>query len=191
MLENIKQLNWVDLLVLILLIRIGYITFKTGFSLEIFKFTGTIVAIYFACHYYSRISGFLSNQLFQGEATGLDFLNVVIFSLLAGLFYFIFVIIRALFALVIRIEAVSLLNRWGAFFIGMVRGLFFVGMLLFILSLSNISYLKNSVFVSYSGLKLSRLTPRVYTSLWNSIASRFVNEAAFNKDPFEVVQYTQ
>ena len=56
--DSLKQINWVDIFAVILLIRVCYISIKTGFLTEIFKLLGTVCAILLACHYYVRVSIF-------------------------------------------------------------------------------------------------------------------------------------
>jgi len=179
-LDFYKQLNWVDIFVIILLIRIFYVALKNGFSTEIFKLLGTICAIYLACHYYIRAGSFLSNFTPLKEEVWLDFLKFVSFFILAFFGYFLFVIIRTTFTFLIRMEAISLLNRWGAFILGIARCALFTSLLFFTINLSNISYLKNSLSDSLSGPVLVKLSPKVYTSLWKNLMFRFTGKGALN-----------
>ena len=184
--SQLKQLNWVDIFVAIILIRIAYIAVKTGFPTEIFKLLGIFSAIYIACHYYVSMGDFLSSFLpLKGEAW-LNFLNILVFFILAFLGYFVFVIIRVVFGILIRMEAISLLNRWGAFILGLVRWSLSVSLLFFIFTISNIGYCKNSLSNSFSGPKLIQLTPKVYTFLWDNLISRFTGKQGFNKAVSEV-----
>ncbi len=182
----LKSINWVDIFVVILLTRICYVAVKTGLPTEIFKLLGTICAIYLACHYYIRVSNFLNNYLHLKGEGGVDFLNFLAFLALASLGYFIFVIIRGVFVKLIRMEAVSLLNSWGSFILGIGRFCLFASLLFFILTISNIGYLKHSLTDSFSGPKLFKLAPKVYTSLWDNLMSRFIDKEAFNKSILEV-----
>jgi uncharacterized membrane protein required for colicin V production len=184
-LDYLKQLNWVDIFAAILLIRICYIAVKTGFSIEISKLLGTICAIYLACHYYIRLSNFLKHSvsLFGAEV---NVLNFFVFSVLAFLGYYVVVIIRMVFSTLVRVEAVSLLNRWGAFILGIVRFCLFTSLIFFTIAISNISYLENSLSDSFSGPLLVKLAPRVYVCLWDKLMSRFMNKEAFNKEVSEV-----
>ncbi len=182
----LKHINWIDIFVVILLIRICYVAIKTGFPTEVFKLLGTVLAIYLACHYYVRAGNFLNNHLpLEGELWA-GFLNLLAFLALAGLGYFVFVITRVVFMILIRMEAISLLNRWGAFLLGIARFCLLTSLLFFIMTISNIGYLKNSLTNSLSGPRLFELAPRVYTSLWDNLMSRFIDKEAFNKAVLEV-----
>ena len=180
MFDCLRRLNWVDIFVVILLIRIGYISLKTGFSVEIFKLLGTVCAIYLACHYYIRAGSLLGSFTPLKAESWIEFLNFISFFILAFSGYFIFAIIRTIFNILIKMEAISLLNRWGAVGLGIARGGLFASLLFFTVSLSNISYLKNSLSNSLSGSTLLKLTLRVYSSLWNNLMFRFTGKEAFN-----------
>ncbi len=51
LLNIIKQLNWVDIFVLIVLLRTAYISRKAGLPREFFKLLGTVLAIYLSLHF--------------------------------------------------------------------------------------------------------------------------------------------
>lgn len=185
-LDYIKQLNWIDIIVVILLIRIVYIAVKTGFTIEVFKLLGTVCAIYLACHYYLRVGIFL-NSYFSLKGVGWgNFLNFIVFFALAYLGYLAFVIIRLVCTILIKMEAVSLLNRWGALILGIVRWGLFSSLLLFLVVISHNGYLKNSLSNSLASTLFVKLTPKVYQTVWTGLISRFANEEAFNKAVFAV-----
>ena len=181
----LKQVNWIDIFALIVLFRISYIAVKTGFPAEIFKLFGTVLAIYLSCHYYIKLSILLDNFLPAKSESAINFLNLLVFVALACLGYFIFVVIRVVFRQLIKMEAVSILNRWGAYIFGLIRWGLFTSLLFFIITLTNIGYLKDSLSDSLMGSQLIKLAPRVYSSLWNSIVSHFEDEKQFNQQVFK------
>jgi uncharacterized membrane protein required for colicin V production len=61
--DVINRLNWIDLVFVILLIRTGYVAVRNGFLVEIFKISGTILAIYLGCHYYAFLAAFFHSRL--------------------------------------------------------------------------------------------------------------------------------
>ena len=180
----LKQVNWIDNFAVILLFRIIYIAVKTGFPDEIFKLFGTVLAIYLSCHYYIKLSILLDNFLPAKSESAINFLNFLVFVALACLGYFIFVVIRAVFRLLIKMEAVSLLNRWGACIFAVIRWGLFTSLLFFIITITNIGYFKDSLSNSLLGPQLIKLAPRVYSGLWNSIVSHFEDEKQFNQQVF-------
>ena len=182
----LKQLNWVDIFTVILLFRICYIATRQGFISEIFKLIGTITAICFACHYYTRLSNLLNIHLSLNSQTGLGILEFFSFIILASIGYLIFVILRVVFSVLIKMEAISYLNRWGAILFASLRWALFSSLLFLIFLVSDISYLKNSLNDSYSGVRISKIAPSVYLILWNSLIYRFAYEDAFNQKVLDI-----
>lgn len=174
-----QQINWVDVLVAILLVRSCYLGFKNGLFIEFFKTLGTISAIYFAMHYYTLFSDLLGNR-FKIEKIPLEFLDFIVFVILAIVSYGFFVGLRYSLSRFIKTEVVPLLNKWGALFIGLVRGLFLVSLVAFMLLISTVGYLKDSVNNSYSGKRLIKVATSTYSFLWNSIFSKFMPNEKFN-----------
>lgn len=185
LLDIIKRFNWVDIFVLILFIRIGYISMKCGFITEIFKLFGTILAIYLSLHYSAIISGFVQNRL-PVKAINPEFIYFLSFSLLAFLGYIIFVLLREAFSNFIKMEAIPRLNKYGGLTLGVIRWVFLTGLIIFILTISGPSYFKNSVVKSYCGITGFNIAPATYSVLWNNIMSKFMVNEKFNNTVIEI-----
>lgn len=181
LLNIVKQFNWVDIVVVILLFRIAYVATKNGLPLEIFKLLGTVLAIYLALHYYTGLSDWIGGRLpVAQEKTPLEFLDFIVFIILAILGYLIFVLLRSIFYRFIKMDAVPRLNKWGGLVLGIIRGFLTVGLVVFMLAISSIGYLKNSVDESYSSSRLLKIAPTTYTGLWNNFMSKFMSKEKFN-----------
>lgn len=189
-LTNLKRLNWVDVFFVILLIRIAYIATKTGFPIEASKLLGTISAIFLACHFYSKLSSLLGHN-FNFYKYQMEFFNLIAFLLLAILGYLIFVLLRMAMGFLIKMEAVSLLNRWGALILCIFRGALFSSLLLLIMIIANNSYINKSIVESPLGSRLYKITPAVYSSVWDNIVSRFMSKQEFNKGINEIISPLQ
>jgi uncharacterized membrane protein required for colicin V production len=176
----LKQLNWVDVVVVIILIRIGYVALKNGLVLELFKFLGTILATYLSLHYYIIFSEYLGSRMGLKNIPW-EFLVLLSFIILAILGYLILVVLRKIFSRLIKLEAVPKLNKWGGFILGIARAFLSISLIMFILIISGRSYLKESVKASYSGSYLFSIATSTYTSLWNGIMSKFMPVEKFNK----------
>ena len=53
----IKSINWIDVALVFLLIRMIFVGVKNGFISEFFKFLGIVVAAFISLHFYSPASG--------------------------------------------------------------------------------------------------------------------------------------
>jgi len=185
--NTLKQFNWVDIFVVILLLRIGYIAIKKGFSIELFKLLGTVLATYLSFHYYLIFSDYIGSRIRLNKIP-LEYLTSLIFVVLGFLGYLIFAILRNLFYRFIKMEAVPNLNKWGGLVLGLARGVLSVSLIIFILVISPLGYLKDSVTGSYSGKYLFKVAPTIYSGLWNSMAPKSITQQKFNKAILKIPQ---
>lgn len=187
LLNTLKQFNWLDILVIIILIRILYVAIKNGFSVELFKLFGTIFSVYLSMHYYIIISNYIGSRI-GAKKVLLELLATLCFIVLAILAYLIFMLLRTVFSRFIKLEAAPKLNKWGGFIFGMVRGVLLISLIIFIFVISPFGYLKNSVNNAYSAKPLFKVASNTYSWLWNSITSKFMTQEKFNKTVLEVQQ---
>lgn len=185
LLDLLRQLNWLDILIIILLFRICYIALKSGLPAEIFKLLGTLSSIYISLHYYTALSDFIRGRFALDKKMPLEFLDFLSFLSLAVASYLFFVLLRSVFYRFIKLEAVDRLNKWGGFVLGIGRGILLSGLIIFILVISSISYLKQSVKSSYLGPCFFKVAPNTYNWLWNNLTSKFMAQEKFNKTVLE------
>jgi len=191
LLDILRQLNWIDFIVIILLFRICYAGAKAGFPVELFKLGGVILAIYLSLHYYTHLSDWVRERLpVADDKAPLEFLDFVAALILAVLGYLSFVLLRIAFCRFITIEAVPRLNKWGGFVIGAIRGVFLTGLVIFLLFISTITYLKDSVSRSYTGGYFLKVAPHAYGWMWDSFMSKFAPKENFNATVSEVTGET-
>jgi uncharacterized membrane protein required for colicin V production len=174
LLNTLKQFNWLDIFLLVLIFRICYIALKGGFTVELFKFLGSVVAIYVSMHYYVSLSDFLVQYLPIDKKTQLEFIYFIIFIILVFSAYMVFVLIRNAFNQLVKVEAVSTFNKWGGLILGAVRSILLSSLIVFSLAISNVSYLKDSVKHSYLGPRVFSFAPNTYFWIWNSVGSKFI-----------------
>ncbi len=186
LLNILKQFKWIDIFILILIFRICYIALKSGFPIEFFKFLGSISAIYCSMHYYVLISDFIRARFPVEKRMPLEFMDFLVFLLLAISGYLIFVLLRSVFSHFIKIEAVSALNKWGGLILGLFRSMLLVSLIIFALAISSVSYLKDSVKRSYLGPRLFSVAPDTYAMLWNNVISKFAKSEKENIAVLEV-----
>ncbi len=185
LLDVFKQFKWVDVFVIIVLLRICYVSFKTGFTIELFKLFGTMAAIFFPLHYYTLFS----DRVTQGAATQkmpLEFIDFISFIVLSITSYAVFILLRGVFHRFIKMEAVPTLNKWGGLILGIARGFLLTGLLMYMLVISSVSYFGNTVANSYSGKSLFSIAPVTYSWVWYNIASKFTAGGKINNTVLEV-----
>ncbi|MFA6350489.1 MAG: CvpA family protein [Candidatus Omnitrophota bacterium] len=181
LIDILKQLNWLDIFVLILMIRVIYIATAKGFIAELFKLIGVLAAIYLSFHYYTFFADFIRSKLPVEERMPLQFLDFLCFSILAVLGYSIFAILRSVLFNLIKMDAVPRLQKWGGFVLGIFRAWLLCGLIIYMLAISSVVYLHKSVVTSYFGNNLFYAPVNTYSFLWNNIMSKFLAGEQFNK----------
>jgi uncharacterized membrane protein required for colicin V production len=184
-LNILKQLNWVDIIFVIVLIRICYVATKSGFLAEFFKILGTIFAAYLSLHYCTGLTDYIKNFP-PFKVVSVEFLDLIAYIILATFGYLVFVVLRIATLHFIKMEAVPKLDKWGAFILGLCRGVLLNSLIIFALITSTISYLKKSAFDSYSGESVFKIAPAVYRSIWEGFASKFMTKEKLNQSVLEV-----
>jgi uncharacterized membrane protein required for colicin V production len=185
--EIIKQFNWIDVLIILVIGRIIYIGIKLGFPSEIFKLFGSIVALYLAFHYYTIVSDYFDER-FDLRVMPLEFLDFLLFTVLSAMGYAIFVGLRAVFTRGIKVEAVPRLHKWGGFVLSVARSALLASLFMYMFVISSISYLKNSVTHSYTGSRILELAPSTYRWLWDNLMSKFMTKEKFNDATTEILE---
>ena len=180
LLNILEEFNWVDLFFVILLIRICYVASKYGFSVELFKFLGTLSGVYLSLHYYLIFSDYLVKRIGLKNVS-IEYLTFSSFVALAILGYLIFVLLRKVFSRFIHMEAVSGLEKWGSLILGIARSFLLISLIIFIFLIAPGGYFRNSVNNSCSSRRLFKIAPATYTCLWNNIMSKFRTQEKFNE----------
>ncbi|MFA5096777.1 MAG: CvpA family protein [Candidatus Omnitrophota bacterium] len=181
LLNILKQVNWVDIFILAVIIRTSAIAAKSGFPVELFKFLGTLAAVYFSLHYYTLLAGYAAEWLpLLSRKMPFAFLEFIVCVILAGAGYAVFILLRSIFYSFLKMEAVSTLNKWGGLALGIARGICLSSLLVFMMFISSISYLATSARTSYSGKRVFAVAPDTYSWLWENVGSRFCLNEKFN-----------
>jgi len=183
----LKQLNWLDFFVIIIFLRIAFIAFNSGFPLELFKLLGTVFSVYLSLHYFTFFTDYIGQRNPSAkERVPLEFMNFISLIAIAIIGYLIFVALRLVFDRFVKMEISSVINRWLALLLGAIRGFFLASLITFVLVISSIGYLKNSVKVSFIGKQIFNFAPNAYSWMWNNIASKFAIGENFNHTVLEV-----
>ncbi len=175
-----RQINWLDIFVVILLVRICYISIKNGLPVQLFWFVGSIAAVYLSLHYYSSVADFLGKR-FPAHWMPAEYWSLAAFIFLAIAGYFSFVLLQKIFSRYITLQATPRVNKYGGLLLGALRGVLVVGLIIFLFSISSVGYLQNTVSHSYSGQHLFRIAPATYNWLWKNIMSKFMTSEQANK----------
>ncbi|KPK98951.1 MAG: hypothetical protein AMJ95_01440 [Omnitrophica WOR_2 bacterium SM23_72] len=185
--DILKQLNWIDFLMVVLFLRIIFMALSTGLALELFKLLGTLTSLYISLHYFTIFTDWVAGS--RPTARGklpLQFVDFISLLAIAVIGYLMFVALRMVFDRFIKMQINPLVNKTVALFLGFFRGIFLTSLIVFILAVSSIGYLKDSVRSSFTGRRAFNLAADTYSWTWNHIASRFSVGEEFNSTVLEI-----
>lgn len=157
--DLISRINWVDVLTLIILLRTTYVGLDRGFSVEIFKFLGIVLALTAGLNFYLPVSQFLTGHSFLpiSLAQILSFLGLVFISVL------LFKLIQLFFKAIVKTEFVKWLDKSGGLILGILRGILICGLLFISLLLLPWNYPNYSIKQrSLSGLPILKVAETFY-----------------------------
>ncbi|MCM8761251.1 MAG: CvpA family protein [Candidatus Omnitrophica bacterium] len=161
--EIFTKLNWVDVLIIIVMLRISYVALQDGLSHEIFPLIGTIGTAVIALHYYHKIAVFISKNVISLPVAFLDFLT---FLVLVVAFGFIFKFLRIIVDKLIKVTWHPLAEKFGGLICGILRASVVTSVILIVLALMPLPYLQWSIRDrSLSGMYFLRIAPTVHSKL--------------------------
>jgi len=158
--EIIKSLNWVDVLVIIIILRISYVAFQEGLSHEIFPLAGALATIVLSIRYYTQIGGLISGNLIKISPLVSNFLGFLIIAGITGLAC---KLLKAILDKIIHVEWHPLIERFGGFIFGLARAFMTASIVLIIMALMPLPYLQRSIRdKSATGMYIVRIGPAIY-----------------------------
>ncbi len=154
-----RQVNWLDLLAIIIFIRLFYISTETGLLIETCKVLGTLSGLFLAFENFAPVSSFILERLAipAGMVWSASFLLLALFG------YSIFIVIRDLLLKFIkRPEKPRSWDRIMACLLGFLRAGLVFSMLIVALRLTAIDRLRQATGDSLSAPYFMRVSPQVH-----------------------------
>lgn len=139
--EILENFNWVDVLLVLLLIRSIYTGARIGLTAETFNLIGTVSSLVIGFHYYQGLAAVL-----------LQYINILSWSSELISLTAIILLIRLIFKFatilllkVLSVQFVSQIERVGGALVSLARGFLIGGLFLIALSLLPFQYLNSSI----------------------------------------------
>ncbi|MFH1406963.1 MAG: CvpA family protein [Candidatus Omnitrophota bacterium] len=156
-----SNINWVDVVAVVILLRAVHIGSNVGLSTEIYKFAGIVTGLVFAIFDHKTAASLINTYTLISPSAVLD---AVAFLAIVTLFVFAFRIARALFTTLVQFQFAALLEKYGGLLLGLVRGAVSVSVVLIFLLMLPSEYLKTSIETSVSGRYFLKIGTRIYAS---------------------------
>ncbi|MDB4349866.1 CvpA family protein [Omnitrophica bacterium] len=155
------RINWVDILILILLIRTSYVGYTRGLSSEVMPLIATFAALVISLHFYGRIGAFITNHTpLSSTLSNFTSYAFIGFSIIY-LFHLAMVFLRGK---VINVQVETLYDTIFGLTFGIFRGILLVSFIVFALGIAPISYIRDSAKQrSLMGEKFSKVGPLIHT----------------------------
>lgn len=180
--DMLSRANWVDLLVVIIMLRTIYVSFQDGLSREIFPLFGSILNLVLALHFYGKLGSMLYSGVKIVPASICNLAGYLAVVLISG---FTLKFLKIIVDTVIKVTWHPLIEKIGGMLAGVARGAVCVSMILIFLALVPLSYLQLSIKdKSLCGMLFLRIGPAIYRTVSGGRVNdeRIVQNIASKKD---------
>lgn len=140
--EIISKINWVDVLVVILMVRMSYVSLSEGLSHVIFPFIGSIAIMVFGLHYYERLGSALSRGM---AGTPVELTNFISFLGIVIVIWLLVRLLKGLLDKVVKVQWHPLVEKFGGLALGIARAYIITSIVLTILVLIPVPYMAHSI----------------------------------------------
>jgi len=186
LLEIIQKLNWIDVVIVVVMLRAFYIGLKRGCVNEIFQLMAVFASIFVVFHYYPFCSRLIENRVFLKPEIARSVTFFVLWALVALVCKF----IRDGVCLIFKIEAKSFFDKFGGLSVGLIRGLLVSSLLLSLFTTTGSEYLIRNIKGSYFSSRVAPLAPSVYKFVFKGFVNKYFPNEKMNQDIFAVEQDT-
>ncbi len=160
--------NWVDIVVVVFLIRGAYVGYKEGLSVELVKLGTVFSTYYFAISYYSNFAIWIAGhtRLALSWATVVAFLTIAVSSLV--LVWLLFKVL----AKIVVLQFASQISTAGGVLVGISRALLISALFLFAIFFVPNNYVKRQIYTnSWFGHRAIDASPKLYRQFAQHIAA--------------------
>lgn len=178
--DIVTRLNWVDVLVIIIMLRMSYVAFQDGLSHEIFPLLGAIGVITLSLYYYNKLALYISQNLGNVPIAILNFLSFIILVFAAA---FVFKLIRVVLDKIIKVSWHPLIERFGGLIAGVAKASIVTSTILIILALIPLPYLQRSIRDrSVTGMYFLKIGPSIYEKVSRFLPTIKIEGAPVNRE---------
>ena len=163
MVESIlKYINWVDIVIVILLLRGAYAGYRGGFGREIGRLISIVVGIVVSFQNYRPLGNFISSHSFVPSL----YSNIISFIFLLVIVALVVKLLMAVIRQLMRVEFVPAVESNGGLILGLIQGVIIASLVLVILVWLPSARLKKAITKnSYLGPIVLEISPAIHDSL--------------------------
>ncbi len=163
MVESIlKYINWVDIVIVILLLRGAYAGYRGGFGREIGRLISIVVGIIVSFQNYRLLGDLISSHSFVPSL----YANIISFILLLVIVVLVVKLLMAVIRQLMRVEFVPAVESNGGLILGLIQGVIIASLVLVVLVWLPFARLKKAIIKdSYLGPIVLEISPAIHDSL--------------------------
>ena len=164
--EYLQKINWVDILVVIVVLRMSYVAFQEGLSHQIFPLFGSIFILVVSLHYYGMLGSLIAGD------TGIprEIANFAAFALLAVVMGVILHFIKFLIDKIIKVEWHPAIEKFGGIITGIVKAFITASLILITLCMVPLPYFQHSIRdKSLTGMSILKVGAAIYESVGRAL----------------------
>jgi uncharacterized membrane protein required for colicin V production len=159
--DIITRLNWIDVIVIIVILRTSYVAFQDGLSHEIFPLIGAVGTLILALHYYNAVALIISRTILPTHTVVAVFFSFLALVIIIGL---IFRLLRGIVDAVVKVSWHPALEKFGGLVVGVIRASVVASTVLIILALLPLPYIQWSIREkAVTGMYFLRIGPEIYS----------------------------
>jgi uncharacterized membrane protein required for colicin V production len=171
----IHSINWVDILLVALAVRIIYVGMHTGFVAEFFKVVGLFLTLFVSFQYYTL----LADVLKVGNIP--EWLVVTFsFSLICVLMTILCFLIRHGIFMLFTVQTVSAVDKWGGAVMSVGRFFITASLVTYAFLVTGNKYLQTKTMEAVSHKYVVFVAPEIYKSLSEGFVSRLLPNVKYN-----------
>jgi len=180
----IKSINWIDVALLVLFIRMIFVGVKNGFISEFFKFLGVITAVFVSLHYFSFFAAWLARKIHFTWG----YWDLVIFAALWFAVTIIFKLLRDGIVFLFKVETTHQgFDKYAAGVVAVARGILVCSLTIFLILLAHNGVLTRMAVNSYSFKISGRAAVSTYSFLYNNLVDKLFAGQHYNAAAAEVL----
>ena len=180
----IKSINWIDVALAFLLLRMIFVGVKNGFISEFFKFLGVLAAVFISLHFYS----FLAQLAAEKTKFSSVYWELVTFAVLWFSVLFFFKFVRQAILLLFKVETNHQgFDKYAAGIVAVGRGILICSLTIFLILLTHNGPVTRMTLHSYGYKIAGRAAVGTYSFLYNNLVDKLFSGQHYNAAAAQVL----
>ena len=173
----IKSINWIDVALAFLFIRMIFVGVKNGFISEFFKFLGVVAAVFVSLHYYSFLAAWVAVK----TNLSCDYWDLVMFAGLWVAVAVFFKFFRDGILFLFKVETNHKgFDKYAAGIVAVARGILVCSLTIFLILLTHNGPVTRMTLHSYSYKIAGRAAVSTYSFLYNNLVDKLFAGEHYN-----------